>query len=42
MESGKVNLKPLITDRYRFEESVAAFEYAANPKPSSVKIIIGL
>jgi D-xylulose reductase len=42
MESGKVNLKPLITDRYGFEESVAAFEYAANPKPSSVKIIIEL
>jgi D-xylulose reductase len=40
MESGKVNLKPLITDRYRFEESIAAFEYAANPKPSSVKIVI--
>jgi len=40
MESGKVNLKPLITYRYRFEESIAAFEYAANPKPSSVKIVI--
>jgi len=40
MESGKVNLKPLITDRYRFKESIAAFEYAANPKPSSVKIVI--
>lgn len=42
MESGKVNLKPLITDRYRFEESVEAFEYAANPRPSSVKIVIEL
>ena len=42
MESGKVNLKPLITDRYRFEESIAAFEYAANPKPSSIKIVIEL
>jgi len=42
MESGKVNLKPLITDRYRFEESIEAFEYAANPKPSSVKIVIEL
>ena len=40
MESRKVNLKPLITDRYRFEESIAAFEYAANPKPSSVKVLI--
>jgi D-xylulose reductase len=42
MESGRVNLKPLITDRYRFEESIAAFEYAANPKPSSIKIVIEL
>jgi D-xylulose reductase len=42
MESGKVNLKPLMTDKYKFEESVAAFAYAANPKPSSVKILIEL
>jgi D-xylulose reductase len=42
MDSRKVNLKPLITDRYGFEESVAAFEYAANPKPSSVKTVIEL
>ena len=42
MESGRVNLKPLITDRYRFEESIEAFEYAANPRPSSVKIVIEL
>jgi D-xylulose reductase len=40
MESRKVDLKPLITDRYRFEESIAAFECAANPKPSSVKVLI--
>jgi D-xylulose reductase len=40
MEAGKVNVKPLITDRYRFEESIAAFEYAANPKPSSIKVLI--
>jgi D-xylulose reductase len=40
MESRKVDLKPLVTDRYRFEESIAAFEYAANPKPSSVKVLI--
>jgi len=42
MESGRVSLKPLITDRYRFEESIEAFEYAANPRPSSVKIVIEL
>jgi D-xylulose reductase len=42
MESGKLDLKPLITDRYRFEESIAAFEYAANPKPTTVKVVIEL
>jgi len=42
LESGKVNLNPLVTDRYTFEESVKAFEYAANPKPSSVKVVIEL
>jgi len=42
LESGKVNLKPLITDRYRFEDSIAAFEYASNPRPSSVKTVIEL
>ena len=42
MESGKIDVKPLITDRYSFEEGVRAFEYAANPKPTSVKVIIEL
>jgi len=42
MESGKVNLKPLVTDRYRFEDSIKAFQYAANPRPSSVKTVIKL
>jgi len=42
MEAGKVNLKPLVTDRYRFEDSIKAFEYAANPRPSSVKTVIEL
>ena len=41
-ETGKVNLKPLVTDRYRFEDSIKAFEYAANPRPSSVKTVIEL
>ena len=42
IESGKVNVKPLVTDRFRFEDSIRAFEYAANPRPSSVKTIIEL
>jgi D-xylulose reductase len=42
MESGKIDVKPLITDRYRFEDSVKAFEYAAHPEPRTVKIIVEL
>jgi D-xylulose reductase len=40
MESGKINVKPMITDRYKFADSIKAFEYAANPKPTSVKVAI--
>jgi D-xylulose reductase len=40
MESGKVDVKPLITDTYKFKDGVAAFEYAANPRPTSVKVMI--
>ncbi len=40
MGSGKIDLKPLITERYSFEKSVDAFEYALNRKPTSVKIQI--
>lgn len=40
--SGKVDLKPLITDRFRFEESVRAFEFARAMPPSSVKVLIEL
>ena len=40
MSSGKINVKPLITDKYKFEDSIKAYEYAANPKPTSVKVVI--
>lgn len=40
--SGKIDLKPLITDRYPFEKGIEAFEYAAAPKPTSVKVQIEL
>ena len=42
MEAGHVDLQPLITDRYRFDESIQAFEYAANMRPSSMKVQIEL
>jgi len=37
MASGKLNVKPLITDTFRFAESVEAFNFAVNMPPSSVK-----
>jgi D-xylulose reductase len=40
MGSGKIDVKPLITDRYSFEDSIKAFEYAASPEPRTVKTII--
>jgi D-xylulose reductase len=38
--SGKINVKPLITDRYKFADAIKAFDYAANPQPRSVKTVI--
>jgi D-xylulose reductase len=38
--SDKIDVKPLITDRYKFADAIKAFDYAANPQPRSVKIVI--
>lgn len=38
--SGKIDVKPLITDRYAFAESVAAFDFAKAMPPASVKVQI--
>lgn len=38
--SGKVNLKPLISDVYPFSESVKAFERAASARPTDIKLQI--
>jgi D-xylulose reductase len=40
MGSGKIDLKPLITEVYPFSESLKAFSYAASPRPTSVKVQI--
>lgn len=40
--SGKVDLKPLITRTFSFEESIAAFERAAEGRPGDVKLQIRL
>jgi D-xylulose reductase len=38
--SGKVDLKPLITDTFDFADSIRAFERAASAKPTDVKLQI--
>jgi D-xylulose reductase len=40
MESGKIKVKPLITHRYKFIDSIKAFNYADKPGPGTVKIMI--
>jgi len=40
--SGKIDLDPIITDRYPFEQGVEAFVYAAAPRPESMKIVIDM
>ena len=37
MSSGKIDVKPLITDHFKFEQSVEAFNYACHMRPDSVK-----
>ena len=38
--SGKVDLKPLITETFPFEKSIFAFERAAEGRPADVKLQI--
>jgi D-xylulose reductase len=38
--SGKVDLKPLITETFRFEDSIRAFERAASARPTDIKLQI--
>jgi D-xylulose reductase len=40
MSSGKIDVKPLVTDRYKFADAIKAYDYAAKPEPRTVKIII--
>lgn len=42
MASGKIDVKPLITDIFAFKESITAFDYACNMLPTSVKAQIVL
>ena len=38
--SGKINVKPLITHRYKLEESVQAFETARTGAGDAIKVMI--
>jgi D-xylulose reductase len=38
--SGKIDVTPLITDRFAFEDSIAAFDFAKAMPPASVKVQI--
>lgn len=40
MSQGKLELKPLITDTFAFQDGIEAFQYASAPKPNSVKVQI--
>jgi D-xylulose reductase len=42
MGSGKINVKPLITNKFAFKDSVAAFDFAVHMPPNSVKAQIEL
>lgn len=42
MGGGRLDVKPLITDKYDFSDSVKAFEFAAHMPPTSVKVQIEL
>lgn len=42
MGSGRIDVKPLITDTFGFEDSVRAFDFAAQMPPASVKAQIEL
>lgn len=42
MGAGKIDVKPLITDRFAFKDSIKAFEFAAHMPPTSVKAQIEL
>ena len=40
ISSGSINIRQLISKTFSFDDSVAAFEYASNPDPETVKTVI--
>ena len=42
MAGGQIDVKPMITDLFPFEQGVEAFDFAAHMPPTSVKAQIEL
>jgi D-xylulose reductase len=42
LESGAINLDPIITNVYPFDKAVDAFNFMCSPPPETVKTIIRL
>jgi D-xylulose reductase len=42
MGSGKIDVKPLLTDKFTFQDSIQAFDFATDMPPASVKAQIEL
>jgi D-xylulose reductase len=42
MSAGKIDVKPLITNKFTFDDSVEAFDFASDMPPSSVKVQVEL
>jgi D-xylulose reductase len=42
MGSGKLDVKPLITNKFEFQDSIKAFDFATTMPPTSVKVEIEL
>lgn len=40
--TGRISLKGMITDRFKFDDALSAFEFARNPLPGTGKILIEL
>ena len=40
LESGLINVKPIITNHWDFEDSVAAFDFSCNPPDDTIKSVI--
>ena len=42
MSAGKIDVKRLITNKFTFDDSVEAFDFASDMPPSSVKVQVEL